>query len=131
MKPLKIKIMKREDRKKFKEYSLFTFDEMANQKLERWESCALNGRNTPALIYSLVVDMFRFIGDKRDEVEILTECTDEERWFDKYTWTMEQHEEWRTKHLIPIIRKRMHLNKDRAERESSWFMLQWSFRIKD
>lgn len=123
--------MKREDRKKFNNYSLFTFDEMLNQKLDRWEATALNGRSTPALVYSLVVDMFRFIGDERSEQDILTECKTEERWFDKYHWTTEQHEEWRTKHLIPILRKRMHLNKDRAERESSWFMLQWSFQIKD
>lgn len=123
--------MKREDRKKFNNYSLFTFDEMLNEKLERWESTALNGRNTPALVYSLVIDMFRFIGDNRPEEEILTECKTKERWFDNYHWTTAQHDEWRTKHLIPILRKRMHLNKDRAERESSWFMLQWSFSIKD
>lgn len=123
--------MKREERKKFNNYSLFTFDEMLNQKLERWESTTLNGRNSPALVYSLVIDMFRFIGDNRPEEEILTGCKTEERWFDNYHWTTAQHDEWRTKHLIPILRKRMHLNKDRAERESSWFMLQWSFRIKD
>lgn len=123
--------MKREERKKFNNYTLFTFDEMLNQKLERWESAALNGRGTPALVYSLVVDMFRFIGDSRSEEDILTECKTEERWFDKYYWTTAQHEEWRTKHLIPVLKKRMRLNKARAERESSWFMLQWSFQIKD
>ena len=53
--------MKREDRKKFENVSLFTFDEMLNGKLDRWESCTLNGRNSPALVYSLVIDMFRYI----------------------------------------------------------------------
>lgn len=123
--------MKREDRKKYNNYSLFTFDEMLNQKLDRWESNALNGRTGPSLIYSLVIDMFRFIGDTRDEKEILDECRYEKEWYDKYLWTIEQHDEWRTKHLIPVIKKRMRLSKDRAERESSWFMLQWSFRIDE
>ena len=36
--------MKKEDRKKYNNYSLFTFDEMLNGKLERWENSSLNGR---------------------------------------------------------------------------------------
>lgn len=123
--------MKREDRKKFNHYSLFTFDEMLNGKLERWESQALNGRTTPSLIYSLVLDMFRYIGDNRSEDDILTECQTVEDWYQKHTWSKEQHDLWRDKHLIPVIMKRMKLPKYRAERESGWFMLQWSFMIKD
>ena len=123
--------MKREDRKKFENVSLFTFDEMLNGKLDRWESCTLNGRNSPALVYSLVIDMFRYIGDTRPEDQILTECCTTENWYQKYTWTTIQHNKWREEHLIPVIMKRMRIPKYRAERESSWFMLQWSFKVED
>lgn len=119
--------MKREDRKKFNNYSLFTFDEMLNQKLDRWESSALKGT---ALIYSLVVDMFKYIGDEREAEDILRECKTEERWYDKYEWSEDQHDDWRQTHLIPVLRKRLHFSKAAAERESSWFMLMWSFPIK-
>lgn len=123
--------MKREDRKKFENVSLFTFDEMLNGKLDRWESCTLNGRNSPSLVYSLVIDMFRYIGDTRPEEKLLIECKTDRDWFQKHTWTTIQHNKWREEHLIPVIMKRMRLPKYRAERESSWFMLQWSFRIED
>lgn len=123
--------MERENRKKYNNYSLFTFDEMLNQKLDRWESNTLNGSSSPSLVYSLVVDMFRYIGDNRPEEDILKECATSENWYNNYTWTTVQHNKWREEHLIPVLRKRMKLPKYRAERESSWFMLQWSFRIVD
>ena len=123
--------MEREKRKKYNNNSLFTFDEMLNQKLDRWESCTLNGRHSPSLVYSLVVDMFRYIGDERDGEEILKECNTTENWFNNYTWTTIQCERWRKEHLVPILMKRMKLPKYRAVRESAWFMLQWSFRIVD
>ena len=92
--------MKREDRKKFENVSLFTFDEMLNGKLDRWESCTLNGRKSPALVYSLVIDMFRYIGDTRPEEQLLTECKTDRDWFQKHTWTTIQHNKWREEHLI-------------------------------
>jgi len=125
------KKMKREERKKYNHYSLFAFDEMLNGKLERWESQALNGRTTPSLVYSLVIDMFRYIGDNRSEEEILKECQTVEDWYQKHVWTTIQHNKWKDERLIPVLRKRMKLPKYRAEREASWFMLQWSFMIKD
>lgn len=123
--------MKKEDRKKFEGYYLFNFDEMLNKPLERWESRVLNGRTNPSLIYSLVLDMFRFIGDERSEDEILTECKTVQDWYQKHTWTSKQSQEWRSTHLVPILRKRMKIAKYRAEKEAAWFMLQWSFMIND
>lgn len=123
--------MDKEKRKKYNNHSLFTFDEMLNQKLDRWESCTLNGRRSPSLVYSLVIDMFRYIGDERDAEEILKECTTTENWFENYSWTTIQYNKWREEHLIPVLMKRMKLPKYRAERESSWFMLMWSFHIID
>ena len=123
--------MKKEDRKKYNNYSLFTFDEMLNGKLERWENSSLNGRTSPSLVYSLVIDMFRYIGDKRSEEEILKEYQTIEDWYQRHTWTTIDHNKWKDEHLVPILRKRMKLPKYRAEREAAWFMLQWSFMIKD
>lgn len=123
--------MERENRKKYNNYALFTFDEMLNQKLDRWEATTLNGRQSPSLVYSLVIDMFRYIGDERPDEDILEECSTEEGWYGKHTWTTIQHNKWEKEHLIPILMKRMKLPKYRAEREAAWFMLQWSFTIKD
>ena len=75
--------------------------------------------------------MFRYIGDERDAEEILKECHNTENWFNNYTWTTIQYTKWKEEHLIPILMKRMKLPRYRAVRESSWFMLQWSFRIVD
>ncbi len=121
--------MNKEDRKKYNGHYLFTFDEMANQKLERYESAAL--KNTPSLIYSLVIDMFRYIGDQREDEDILTECKNEERWFETHQWTKEDNDKWYNERLIPVLKKQLRLSKAIAEREGSWFMLQWSFKIVD
>lgn len=123
--------MKREERKKYKDYYLFDFDEMLNAKLERWESIELNGRKTPSLVYSLVIDMFRFIGDTREETEILDECYTVKGWYKNHSWTKTKYDEWKSTRLVPIIRKRMGLSKEKANREASWFMLEWSFMIED
>ena len=122
--------MKKEERPKYKYHFLFTFDEMMNQKLERWESYILKN-DISSIVLSLIVDMFKYVGDTRNGEEILDECFSDEKWYEAHTWTKEQHNEWETSHIVPILRKRWKVSKDRAERETGWFMLQYSFKIKE
>lgn len=122
--------MKREERTQYKENSLFTFDEMMNQKLDRWESSALKN-NVDSMVLSLIVDMFRFIGDTRNAKDILDECFTDKKWYEAHTWTTKQYNEWVKTHAVPVLRKRWKISKSRAERESSWFSLQYSFKVVD
>jgi hypothetical protein len=47
-----------------------------------------------------------------------------EKWFQDYTMTVEQSEEWK-KWGIEYLRKNLKINKALAEREMMWVNLQW------
>ena len=51
------------------------------------------------------------------------------RWFDDYTQTYEQQQEW-YKQSNPIVRKVFHCNKTRAEKMLQWFNLECGIMTK-
>ena len=51
-------------------------------------------------------------------------------WYNKWTMTLEQHEEFRA-YAIPLMKKVFKINKGRAEANFEWFDLEFGLRIKD
>jgi hypothetical protein len=53
-----------------------------------------------------------------------------EKWFQDYTMTVEQSEEWK-KWGIEYLRKNLKINKALAEREMMWINLQWGLKYSN
>jgi hypothetical protein len=51
-------------------------------------------------------------------------------WYNKWTMTLEQHEEFRA-YAIPLMKKVFKINKGRAEANFEWFDLEFGLRIKN
>lgn len=109
---------------------VFTFEEvMEKGNLSRSE--LWNLKNTSALQYTLVYDMFKFIHDERSCQDILTECKTTKEWYMKHTWTLEENNNWRNTHGIPMLKRIFGWSKGTCERELSWFLLGYGFMISD
>lgn len=53
-----------------------------------------------------------------------------DNWYNQWTMTMEQHEEWK-KWGINYLKKNLKMNTFSADREMSWFSLQWGLTFSD
>ena len=51
-------------------------------------------------------------------------------WFTQWTMTVAQSEEWR-EWGIAYLRKNLKMNKELAEKEMTWFNLQWGLKYSD
>jgi hypothetical protein len=51
-------------------------------------------------------------------------------WFTQWTMTVAQSEEWR-EWGIAYLRKNLKMNKGLAEKEMTWFNLQWGLKYQD
>ena len=72
----------------------------------------------------MILKQFEIIG-----VEIAIEQLKGD-WFNKYTMTSEQHEQWRL-FCLELIRKKLKINKLRAQKEFTWFNLNYGLKIQD
>lgn len=122
--------MEKKNRMVFNNYKLYTFEEvMEKGNLSR--SDIFNLKHGASLQYTLVYDMFKFIGDSRSYEEILTECKTVKNWFELHSWTTKQHDDWRETRGIPMLRRIFRWSKSVADKEISWFLLMQSFFISD
>jgi hypothetical protein len=51
-------------------------------------------------------------------------------WYDKWTMTQEQHDEFKA-YALPLLKKVFKCNKSRAEDTFNWFDLEFGLRIKN
>lgn len=108
---------------------IFTKEDILNERMTPTKRYHLTEKS--ALIYTLVYEMFKFMGDMRDVHEIMDECFHTENWFTNHEWTYAQSKEFQEKVIVPIIRKTWGMNKTRAEHEAGWWMLSYGFKYSD
>lgn len=88
-------------------------------------------REESSLIYCLIYEMFKYIGDTRSYKEILKECFEDEQWYLKHEWTIEQSENFKKEIGIPLIMKAWQTTKTNASHEYAWFSLSYGLKYSD
>lgn len=107
---------------------VFEFEDLINDNLNRSQKRLLSkNTNSDNIIKCLIIREFRLIGDQRPIQEILEECYDNEFWFENYKF--ESQEAYNAFHddVYKILKKYWKLNKTLTKKETSWFMLMFSF----
>ena len=77
-------------------------------------------------------DVFETLVTKLLEFHSLTRegLKDDKDWFHRYTWTTQDNETYRA-WAIDLLRKKKKFRKALAEKEISWFLLSYGYRIVD
>jgi hypothetical protein len=76
---------------------------------------------------TLVIDILK--AELKYINKTIEEVKEEEEWYNKYTITEEQYEEWKT-YSTALIQKVLKCNKATAEKEFSWFNLMYGIKVK-
>lgn len=106
---------------------IYDLDYLKNEELT--EEDLYNIFETPSLLYSLVISMFRQIKDKRSDDEIIDMCKTDERWVYKNYWESEEQKNNFKEDLKKVIKNVYQCGDIEQDRKASWWMFQYSLSI--
>lgn len=106
---------------------IYDLDYLKNEELT--EEDLYNLFETPSLLYSLVISMFRQVKDKRSDDEIINMCKTDERWVYKNYWESEEQKESFKEDLKKVIKNVYQCGDIELDRRASWWMFQYSLSI--
>lgn len=106
---------------------IYDLDYLKNEELT--EEDLYNIFETPSLLYSLVISMFRQVKDKRSDDEIINMCKTDERWVYKNYWESAEQKENFKEDLKKVIKNVYQCGDIEQDRKASWWMFQYSLSI--
>lgn len=85
--------------------------------------------DTPSLKYSLIIGMFREIGDTRTNSEIIKELKKDPEWFNKYSWSLKKFNEFEEK-VKTIMHNVYQYYDERSKVFAQNWMTMYSLKVK-
>lgn len=82
-----------------------------------------------SFLYSMVIEQFRRIGDKRPNWQIIKECKENPNWVYNYKFSMRQLIEDFTNDIIKAFKNIFVYGDEKATSEAYWFMIKYGFSI--
>lgn len=107
---------------------IYTIDYLMNKELTEDDLFNIFDKNS--LLYSLVIGMFRHIGDNRSNAEIIRMAKTNPEWVYENFWTTEQRDDYKKK-LVKVFENVYQYKSHSAEQKASWFSFMYGLTIKD
>ena len=85
---------------------IYPIEYLMNAELTESDLNWLFGKNSKSLLYSIIIGMFRFIGNKKQNYQIIKMITTDDKWFEKITWTKKQFKEY--EECITLVLKNLY-----------------------
>lgn len=82
-----------------------------------------------SLLYSIIIGMFRFIGIKKSNSEIIKLVRKDPKWMYKYFWNSNEQQEFEDK-LIKIMKNIYYLSDFQAKQKAQWYIIIYGLSIK-
>ena len=82
-----------------------------------------------SLLYSIIIGMFRFIGIKKSNSEIIKLVRKDSKWMYRYFWNTNEQQEFENK-LIKIVKNIYYLSDFQAKQKAQWYIIIYGLSIK-
>lgn len=105
---------------------IFTLEYISTQELTDQDLNELFGGS---IKLSLIIGMFKFIGDNRTPYKIIEHCKKDLDWFNHTTWSIKQYEEFKTI-LKKIYRNVYYYGENKCEAYADMWLNNYGFKIK-
>lgn len=106
---------------------IYSIDYLIERELSEADLYNLFDKNS--LLYSFVIGMFRHIGSKMTDEEIIHMAKTQERWVYENYWSQEQKDLYRkkiTKAFMNIYQYKEHI----ADHNAQWFLFSYGLTVK-
>lgn len=109
-------------------YKIYPLSYLANEELSENDIYYLF--ETPSLLYSILVEQFRTIGDDRKDSDIIKECKDNNDWI--YDYQFKNYNKYkRFTNILKEAYKNIYQYSDKkSEDETILFMIKYGFSVK-
>ena len=110
--------------------TIYSLDYLANEELSDNDLSNLFDNGNKGLLYSIILNMFKFVGIKKSNKDIIKIITTKKKWMNDYIWNtneLKKFEELLTKVLKNIYYWDDNISKQNAQ----WYIIIYGFRIKD
>ena len=82
-----------------------------------------------SLLYSIIIGMFRFIGIKKSNSEIIKLVRKDPKWMYRYFWNTNEQQEFENK-LIKKMKNIYYLSDFQAKQKAQWYIIIYGLSIK-
>lgn len=112
---------------KYVNCKIYSIDYLCDEELS--EVDIYNLFETNSLLYSIIIEQFRKIGDTRQAWKIIKECKEDKNWVYKYNFeSIKERKKFENK-IIKIFQNLYQYKKYKAEQEAAWFMFSYGFSV--
>lgn len=115
--------------KKHQQIKIYDLDYLINEEYTEEDLHYL--LDTKSFRYSLIVGMFRFIGENnRTDNDIINICKTNDKWFDKYHWKNPNQRKQFIGKVAKIYKNLYQYSESKSYQLAEWWMLYNGFSIK-
>ena len=107
--------------------TIYSLDYLINEELTDEDISNLLDRKS--LTYSIIINMFRYIGLKKSNKDIIKLITTKDRWMDDYVWSKEEFNSFENL-LIQALKNIYSYSDIIAKVKAQWYRILYAFRQK-
>lgn len=109
---------------------VYPIDYLAKEELSDTDLSNLLDNNKKGLMYSLIIDMFRHINNKKTNLQIINMIKNDSDWYNKIVWKKEEHDAYENL-VINVYKNVYQFNETIAKSLGEWFMTLYGFKVEN
>jgi len=105
---------------------IYPIDYLMNEELTEFD--LVNLFETPSLLYSYIVGMYKYIGNNKSILNIINEVRRDNKWTSRYKWTKKQQLNYED--IFSKVIKNIYCTSDKiSKQKAEWYTICYGFDI--
>lgn len=108
---------------------IYPLEYLMDNELSDGDLANLLDNDNKGLLYSIIIDMFRFVGIKKSNKEIINIITTKDKWMNDYFWSYKELIDFENK-LAKALKNIYYLNDKQALERAQWYIIVYGLKRK-
>ena len=109
---------------------VYPIDYLTKEELNDTDLSNLLDNNKKGLMYSLIIDMFRHIINKKTNLQIINMIKNDSDWYNKIIWKKDERDAYENL-VINVYKNVYQFNETIAKSLGEWFMTLYGFKVEN
>lgn len=109
---------------------VYPIDYLTKEELSDTDLSNLLDNNKKGLMYSLIIDMFRHINNKKTNLQIINMIKNDSDWYNKIIWKKNERDAYENL-VINVYKNVYQFNETIAKSLGEWFMTLYGFKVEN
>ena len=109
---------------------VYPIDYLTKEELSDTDLSNLLDNNKKLFMYSLIIDMFRHINNKKTNLQIINMIKNDSDWYNKIIWKKDERDAYENL-VINVYKNVYQFNETIAKSLGEWFMTLYGFKVEN